>query len=44
MLGILRNPRYAQMSTYMPKTAPADGGRRHSWRVQILRDEAGEPI
>lgn len=32
------------MSTYTPKTAQADGGRRRSWRAQILRDKAGEPI
>ena len=32
------------MSTYTPKTAQADGGRRRSWRAQILRDDAGEPI
>ena len=44
VLGILRNPRYAQMSTYTPKKAQADGGRRRSWRAQILRDDAGEPI
>ncbi len=44
ILGILRNPRYARMSTYTPKTAQADGGRRRSWKAQILRDEAGEPI
>lgn len=44
VLGILRNPRYARMSTYTPKTAQADGGRRRSWRAQILRDDAGEPI
>lgn len=44
VLGILRNPRYARMSTYTPKTAQADGGRRRSWRAQILRDDAREPI
>lgn len=44
VLGILRNPRYACMSTYTPKSAQADGGRRRSWRAQILRDDAGEPI
>lgn len=44
VLGILRNPRYAQMSTYTPKKAQADGGRRRSWRAQILRDDVGEPI
>lgn len=44
VLGILRNPRYAQMSTYTPKTAQPDGGRRRTWRAQILRDDAGEPI
>ena len=44
VLGILRNPRYARMPTYTPKTAQADGGRRRSWRAQILRDDAGEPI
>ena len=44
VLDILRNPRYAQMSTYTPKTAQPDGGRRRTWRAQILRDDAGEPI
>ena len=44
VLGILRNSRYAQMSIYTPKKAQADGGRRRSWRTQILRDDAGEPI
>lgn len=44
VLGVLRNPRYAQMSTYTPKTAQPDGGRRRTWRAQILRDDAGEPI
>ncbi|MBI8988438.1 recombinase family protein [Corynebacterium meridianum] len=44
VLGILRNPRYAQMSTYTPKKAQPDGGRRRTWRAQILRDDAGEPI
>lgn len=44
VLGILRNSRYAQMSIYAPKKAQADGGRRRSWRAQILRDDAGEPI
>lgn len=44
VLGILRNPRYAGMSTYTPKVAQADGGRRRTWKAQILRDDAGEPI
>lgn len=44
VLGILRNPRYAKMSTYTPKEYHADGNRRRTWRAQILRDEAGEPI
>ncbi len=44
VLGILRNPRYAGMSTYTPKEYQADGGRRRSWRAQIVRDEAGEPV
>ena len=44
ILGILRNPRYAGMSTYTPKEAQADGARRRSWKAQILRDDAGEPI
>lgn len=44
VLGILRNPRYAGMSTYTPKVAQADGSRRRSWKAQILRDDAGEPI
>ena len=44
VLGILRNPRYAQMPTYSPKKAQADGGCRRSWRAQILRDDVGEPI
>ncbi|MCK7638023.1 recombinase family protein [Corynebacterium sp. P7202] len=44
IIGILRNPRYAQISTYTPKTAQPDGGRRRTWRAQILRDDAGEPI
>lgn len=44
VLDILRNPRYARISTYTPKTAQADGGRRRSWRARILRDDADEPI
>lgn len=44
VLGILRNPRYAGLSTYTPKTAQPDGGRRRTWKAQILRDDAGEPI
>ena len=44
VLGILRNPRYAGMSTYTPKKYQADGGRRRSWRAQIVRDDAGEPV
>lgn len=44
VLGVLRNPRYAGLSTYTPKLAQADGGRRRSWKAQILRDDAGEPI
>lgn len=44
VLGILRNPRYAAMSTYTPKEFQADGNRRRTWRAQILRDEAGEPV
>lgn len=44
ILGILRNPRYAAMSTYTPKEFQADGNRRRTWRAQILRDEAGEPV
>lgn len=44
VLGILRNPRYAGMSTYTPKEYQADGGRRRSWRAQIVRDDAGEPV
>lgn len=44
VLGILRNPRYAQMSTYTPKEYHADGNRRRTWRAQIVRDEAGEPV
>ena len=44
LLGILCNPRYAQMSTYTPKTAQGDSGRSSSWRAQILRDDAGELI
>ena len=43
VLGILRNPRYAGLSTYTPKTAQPDGGRRRTWKAQILRDDAGEP-
>lgn len=44
VLGILRNPRYAGMSTYTPKEYQADGNRRRTWRAQIIRDEAGEPV
>lgn len=44
ILGILRNPRYAQMSTYTPKTAQSDGTRCRSWRTQILRDDAESPF
>lgn len=44
VLGILRNPRYAALSTYTPKAAQADGKRRRVWKAQILRDDAGEPI
>ena len=44
ILGILRNPRYAAISTYTPKQYKADGGRRRTWKAQILRDDAGEPI
>ncbi|MDO5501422.1 MAG: recombinase family protein, partial [Propionibacteriaceae bacterium] len=44
VLGVLRNPRYAGMSTYTPKEYQADGNRRRTWRAQILRDDAGEPI
>jgi len=44
VLGILRNPRYAAMSTYTPKEFQRDGNRRRTWRAQILRDDAGEPI
>ncbi|GAA1720203.1 recombinase family protein [Propioniferax innocua] len=44
VLGILRNPRYAALSTYTPKLAQADGKRRRMWKPQILRDDAGEPI
>lgn len=44
VLGILRNPRYAALSTYTPKFAQADGKRRRMWKAQILRDDAGEPI
>ena len=44
VLGILRNPRYASMSTYTPREAQADGARRRTWKAQILRDDAGEPI
>jgi len=44
VLGILRNPRYAGMSTYTPKEFQKDGNRRRTWRAQILRDDAGEPI
>lgn len=44
VLGILRNPRYAAMSTYTPAEYQADGGRRRSWRAQIVRDDAGEPV
>lgn len=44
VLGILRNPRYAGYSTYTPKEYQADGGRRRSWKAQIVRDEAGDPV
>ena len=44
VLGILRNPRYAGLSTYTPKVAHADGARRRSWKAMILRDDAGEPV
>lgn len=44
VLGILRNPRYAGLSTYTPKVAQANGARRRTWKAQILRDDAGEPI
>lgn len=44
VLGILRNPRYAGYSTYTPKSAQADGGKRRGWRASILRDDAGEPV
>lgn len=44
VLGILRNPRYAAMSTYTPKEYQKDGNRRRTWRAQIIRDDAGEPI
>ncbi|XBH22244.1 recombinase family protein [Jonesiaceae bacterium BS-20] len=44
VLGILRNPRYAALSTYTPKFTQADGKRRRMWKAQILRDDAGEPI
>lgn len=44
VLGILRNPRYAALSTYTPKFAQADGKRRRMWKAQILRGDAGEPI
>ena len=44
VLGILRNPRYAALSTYTPKFAQADGKRRRMWKAQLLRDDAGEPI
>ncbi|WP_285119318.1 recombinase family protein [Propionibacterium freudenreichii] len=44
VLGILRNPRYAGMSTYTPKTYQENGNRRRSWRAQILRDDVGEPV
>lgn len=44
VLGILRNPRYAGMSTYTPKEFQKDGNRRRTWRAQILRDDAGEPV
>lgn len=43
-LGILRNPRYAAISTYTQKEYQKDGNRRRTWRAQILRDDAGEPI
>lgn len=44
VLGILRNPRYAGMSTYTPKEYQEDGNRRRTWKAQIVRDEADEPI
>lgn len=44
VLGILRNPRYAALSTYTPRFAHVDGKRRRMWKAQILRDDAGEPI
>lgn len=44
VLGVLRNPRYAGLSTYTPKEYQADGGRRRSWKAQIVRNEAGEPV
>ncbi|GAB3582802.1 recombinase family protein [Calidifontibacter terrae] len=44
VLSILRNPRYAGMSTYTPKEYQADGNRRRTWKAQIIRDEAGEPV
>lgn len=44
VLGILRNPRYAALSTYTPKFTQADGKRRRMWKAQILRDDASEPI
>lgn len=44
VLGILRNPRYAGMSTYTPKEYQADGNRRRTWKAQIVRDDAGEPV
>lgn len=42
--GILHNPRYAGLSTYTPKDILRDGARRRSWKAQILRDDAGEPV
>ncbi|TFD17038.1 recombinase family protein [Cryobacterium sp. TMT1-21] len=44
VLGILRNPRYAGYSTYTPKEARPDGGKRRSWRAAILQDDTGEPV
>lgn len=44
VLGVLRNPRYCGYSTYTPKEVHADGARRRSWKAQILRDEAGDPV
>lgn len=42
--GILHNPRYAGLSTYTPKEVLRDGARRRSWKAQIVRDDAGEPV